>query len=214
MGLITGNTSPDQGEILLEGTPIQNLVPHKRQKSIAMIHQNTALGSVSSMTLLEVIALSAAKGHPFGLQKVLPLSKNRRQNLKQQYQEYLSEMEMGLENCIDHTVSSLSGGQRQALTLLCSLMNTPKLLLLDEHTAALDPKTSERVMVMTDRFIRRNNVTTLMITHDLEQAVQYGDRLLLMESGRMTLDLFGAQKKALQPKDLIHCYYHLEEQAI
>lgn len=208
VNLITGSTFPDSGRIAIDGHEIQTLSPHKRQKYIATVHQNTSLGTIGSMTLLENMALVAAKGSVYGLEKIIPSKKSSRTKLRKTYTEILETLDMGLEKFLDLPVSNLSGGQRQALTLAMSLLNQPKLLLLDEHTAALDPKTSERIMTLTDRFVRTHGITTLMITHDLEQAIHYGDRLILLDSGKISLDLLGQEKKALQPKDLMSYYFN------
>lgn len=207
MNLITGNTLPDAGQILIEGEEIQTLPAHVRHSFITTLQQNTNFGSLGSMTLMENMALVAAKGKSFGLQRVLPHRKASQLGLRQAYQEILAELDMGLEQFLDTPVAHLSGGQKQALTLAMSLFNIPKLLLLDEHTAALDPKTSQRIMALTERFVKKHQITTLMITHDLEQAIQHGDRLILLDSGQIAMDCFGAEKKALQPKDLMTCYF-------
>ncbi len=208
VGLITGNVFPDEGQILVDGHEIQRCSPHERQGYIATVHQNTSLGTIGSMTIMENMALVAAKGKSFGLQKALPSGKETQGQMRKAYAEILQDLDMGLEKFLDTPVKSLSGGQRQALTLAMSLLTTPKLLLLDEHTAALDPKTSERIMALTARFVETHHITTLMITHDLEQAIQYGDRLILLESGKIALDLSGQEKKALQPKDLMSYYFN------
>lgn len=208
VGLITGNTFPDEGVIRIDGQEIQTLPPHQRQQYIAAVHQNTSLGTIGSMTLLENMALVAAKGKTYGLEKIMPSSKTHRADMRKSYTELLETLDMGLEKFLDLPVSNLSGGQRQALTLAMSLLNRPKLLLLDEHTAALDPKTSERIMTLTEHFVRTHGITTLMITHDLEQAINYGDRLILLDCGKISLDLSGQEKKALQPKDLMSYYFN------
>lgn len=192
----------------MDGHEIQNCPPHERQRYIATVHQNTSLGTIGSMSLMENMALVAAKGEAFGLQKALPSRKSSQGEMRKNYTEILATLDMGLEKFLDTPVGHLSGGQRQALTLAMSLLNKPKLLLLDEHTAALDPKTSESIMALTARFVKEHRITTLMITHDLEQAIQYGDRLILLESGKIALDLSGQEKKALQPKDLMSYYFN------
>lgn len=208
VSLITGNTFPDGGKIVVDRDEIQDLAPHQRQKYIATVHQNTSLGTIGSMTIMENMALVAAKGTSYGLEKIVPTPKASRNQMRKDYVELLETLDMGLEKFLDLPVSNLSGGQRQALTLAMSLLNKPKLLLLDEHTAALDPKTSQRIMALTERFVRTHGITTLMITHDLEQAIHYGDRLILLDSGKISLDLLGQEKKALQPKDLMSYYFN------
>jgi putative ABC transport system ATP-binding protein len=206
LSLITGSQTQDCGQILLDDEDLNAYSENKRFQKIAMIHQNTQLGTVSNMSVLENLALAEAKGQSFGLQLTLPLGYKRRLAKKSFYQDILCELNMGLENKLDLGVKNLSGGQRQALSLAMSLLSVSKLLLLDEHTAALDPKTSESVMTLTDRFVRKHQLTTLMVTHDLEQASCFGDRLLLLKEGEIALDVSGKQKKALQAKDLIAVY--------
>lgn len=206
LSLITGAQTQDFGQILLNDEDLAAMSEHQRFQQISMIHQNTQLGTVSNMSVLENLALAEAKGQSFGLQFTLPLSHKRRLAKKCFYQDILRELDMGLENKLDLDVKNLSGGQRQALSLAMSLLNASKLLLLDEHTAALDPKTSESVMTLTDRFVRKHQLTTLMVTHDLEQASFFGNRLLLLKEGEIALDVSGKQKKALQAKDLMAVY--------
>ncbi len=206
LSLITGTQTQDFGQILLDDENLAAMSEHQRFRQIAMIHQNTQLGTVSNMSVLENLALAEAKGQSFGLQLALPLSYKRRLAKKSFYQDILCELNMGLENKLDLGVNNLSGGQRQALSLAMSLLSVSKLLLLDEHTAALDPKTSESVMSLTDRFVKNHQLTTLMVTHDLEQASYFGDRLLLLKEGEIALDVSGKQKKALQAKDLMTVY--------
>lgn len=208
LGLITGSQTPDRGQMLLADEDLTPLPVHERLRRMTLIHQNTQAGSVGSMTLFENMALAEAKGKAFGLQPTLSLKALPRAEQRRRYQALLASLDMGLETRLDLPAHLLSGGQRQALTLAMSLQYDAKLLLLDEHTAALDPKTSEQVMALTDQFIRQHQLTTLMVTHDLEQAIAYGDRLLLLEQGKISLDLSGAQKKALQTKDLLSVYYH------
>jgi putative ABC transport system ATP-binding protein len=214
LSLITGAQTQDQGQILLNDEDLGALSEHQRFQQISMIHQNTQLGTVSNMSVLENLALAEAKGQSFGLQFTLPLSRKRRLAKKSFYQEILCELDMGLENKLELSANHLSGGQRQALSLAMSLLNASKLLLLDEHTAALDPKTSESVMTLTDRFVRKHQLTTLMVTHDLEQASFFGDRLLLLKEGQIALDVSGKQKKALQAKDLMSVYTNHSKHSI
>lgn len=207
LGLITGSQNPDRGQIFLADENLTPMPVHERLRRMTLIHQNTQAGSVGSMTLFENMALAEAKGKVFGLQPALSLKAMPRADQRRRYQALLASLDMGLETRLDLPAQLLSGGQRQALTLAMSLQYDAKLLLLDEHTAALDPKTSQQVMALTDQFVRQHQLTTLMVTHDLEQAISYGDRLLLLEQGQIRLDLSGAPKKALQTKDLLSVYY-------
>lgn len=207
MQLIAGALQPDSGNIQLGELDLLQLNTPERFRHLALVHQDPARGSVGSLTVLENLALAKAKLDAAPLRAVIAFNKRLKAEQRRYYTAYLSELGMGLEQHLDTPVSCLSGGQRQALTLAMCLLSPVKLLLLDEHTAALDPKASEQLMQLTETFVRQHQVTALMVTHDLEQALTYGDRLLMMQQGQITLDLTGAEKKALQTKDLLEVYY-------
>lgn len=205
--LISGDESADSGDILMDNVSIASLSSHKRAKHLAKLSQTPSLGTVGSMTVLENLSLYASKGSPYTLKPNLPFSKNEEKKLLHRFREALETLDMGLEKQLHTPAMNLSGGQRQALALVMLTLSKPKLLLLDEHTAALDPKTSIKIMDITTSFAKTHALTTLMITHELGQALEYGDRLILLKEGKITLDVSGHEKKALQKKDLLELYY-------
>ncbi len=207
MQLVSGALQPDSGSIQLGTLDLLKMNTPERFQHLALVHQDPARGSVGSLSVLENLALAKAKLCSSPLKPVIAFKRRLKEEQRRYYTTYLSELNMGLEQHLDTPVNCLSGGQRQALALAMCLLSPVKLLLLDEHTAALDPKVSEQLMQLTESFVRRHQVTALMVTHDLEQAVNYGDRLLMMQQGQITLDLSGAAKKALQTKDLLEVYY-------
>lgn len=205
--LIAGSAMPSSGQILLGDTDLTPLLPHQRMQQLAFVQQAPGKGTVGALSVLQNLALVSSQTRPFSLKPLLPLNKAKNSELREQYRECLRQLNMGLENHLDTPVKHLSGGQRQGLALAMCMQNPAKLLLLDEHTAALDPKASAQLMDITDHFVRTHELTTLMITHDLQQALSYGDRLLMLHQGRLQLDLDQKAKKALQPKDLLAVYY-------
>ena len=194
---IAGSFYVDEGSILLAGEDITFLPEHERSRRIGRLFQDPLRGTAPSMTIEENLALAylrAAHGNPFRC-----ISKKD----KSFFAEQLKQLDMGLENRMKNPVGLLSGGQRQALTLLMATLKRPKLLLLDEHTAALDPKTAAKVMELTDRIVREGQLTTLMITHNMRDAIQYGNRLIMLHEGHIILDIAGEEKKNLTVPDLL-----------
>ena len=183
---ICGDFLTDSGVIMLDGQDITFMPQHVRAKTIGRLYQDPMRGTAPGMTIEENLALAAGKGGW--------LSHVSRQE-KERFHEELKLLDIGLEKRMTQPVGLLSGGQRQALTLLMATMNPPKLLLLDEHTAALDPKTAELIMELTDKVVREKQLTTIMVTHNLRYAVEYGDRLLMMHQGYAVMDLEGDEKK-------------------
>lgn len=188
LNIISGNIKADSGSIVLDGSDISKQVCHKRYQGIGRVFQNPAMGTCSSMTIWENLSIADNKGNPFGL--TFGLNKRRRDY----YCEQLSHLGMGLEDRMETLAGALSGGQRQALALIMATMSSPKLLLLDEHTAALDPKSSDIVMQLTEKVVYEKKITTLMVTHNLRHAVRYGTRTVMMHSGNIVLDKSGADK--------------------
>lgn len=188
LNLICGSLPTDGGKILLSGNDITRLTEHVRAKRIGRVFQDPQKGSAANLTILENMALADNKNKRFGLGSAI--SKKR----LDYYRILLEDCEMGLENRLDVRVGSLSGGQRQALALVIANMSDIDILILDEHTAALDPKSSERIMVLTDKFVTERGVTALMVTHNLRFAVEYGTRLIMMDKGRVVLDKSGEEK--------------------
>lgn len=205
--LIIGELYPDSGDLLLEDTSILSLAPHKRVEHLCVVNQNIDQNTCSSLTVLEHYALRKAKRLSlFGFP--LPLKTIAAKALRLEAANYFSQLGMGLEACLDQYASQLSGGQRQCLSLMLALLHPPKLLLLDEHTAALDPKTAKQVMTITQSLVRKLGVTTLMITHSLDDALTYGDRIILLKSGRIAVDLDAEKKQAFKKEDLFTLYQY------
>lgn len=189
LNMICGSIPVDSGRILIDGRDVTHMPEYRRAEFIGRVYQNPALGTCPDMTILENMSLADTKGKSFDLRR--GTDKRR----KEHYRELLSGLGLGLENKLDIKVGSLSGGQRQAMALLMSTMTDIDFLILDEHTAALDPKTADLIMELTDRIVREKGLTALMVTHNLRYAAEYGDRLIMMHEGRDVLDLSGAEKE-------------------
>lgn len=197
LNIICGSIPLDNGRILINQRDITRMPEFKRQRTIGRVYQNPAMGTCPSMTILENMALADNKGKSFNLRRG-----TNRQRISY-YQELLSILGLGLEDKLEVQVGVLSGGQRQAMALLMSTMTPIEFLILDEHTAALDPKTAETIMELTDRIVREKKLTTIMVTHNLRYAVEYGNRLLMMHQGKAVLDLNGSEKANLRVDDLL-----------
>lgn len=189
LNLISGTQPIDKGDIYLKGVNINKMKEYERARRIARVYQDPALGTSPNLTVLENLALADNKGHMYGLSFALNKKK------KAEYIDLLKSLGMGLEERINTKVKLLSGGQRQALALLMATLQPVDILLLDEHTAALDPKTSEEIMKLTNRIIKEKNITTLMVTHNLRYAVEYGNRLLMFNQGKIIIDKSNKEKE-------------------
>jgi putative ABC transport system ATP-binding protein len=197
LNLISGTVEPDTGDVFLDGTRVTHLPEYKRAKYLGRIFQNPLMGTAAAMTIEENLAMADLRGRPRGLR--WGVTKARRQF----YCEKLKTLELGLEDRLREPVSLLSGGQRQSLTLLMATLSVPKLLLLDEHTAALDPKTAQRVMILTDKIVSENNLTTLMVTHNMHQAIKYGNCMIMLHEGKIIFQAEGEEKKALTVEEVV-----------
>lgn len=197
LNILCGSIPVEAGQILMQGEDISYMKEYKRNRKIGRVYQNPALGTCPSMTILENMSLADNKGNFYGLGK--GINKNR----KSYYQELLSQLNLGLENKLNVKVGSLSGGQRQAMALLMSTMTPIDFLILDEHTAALDPKTADLIMELTDKIVKQKNLTTIMVTHNLRYAVEYGNRLLMMHQGEAVMDLSAEEKQTLKVEDIL-----------
>ncbi|HZS48042.1 MAG TPA: ABC transporter ATP-binding protein [Blastocatellia bacterium] len=197
LNAVAGTFFVDSGDINLDGNKVTKWPEHKRAKLIGRVFQNPFSGTAPNMTIAENLALAAKRGQPRGIGWAL---KSQRMN---EFKDNVSRLNMGLENRLDNAIGSLSGGQRQALTLLMATWLKPKLLLLDEHTAALDPKSADQVISLSDKIISRDKLTTLMVTHSMHQAANLGDRLIMMHKGQIIYDFRGADKKRLRVDDLL-----------
>lgn len=197
LNLICGSIQPDGGQILMQGRDIRKDSEHVRARKIGRVYQNPAMGTCAQMTILENLSLADFKGKPAGLHR----GTDRRRI--DAYREMLRPLGLGLEDMLSTKVGTLSGGQRQALALLMSTMTPISFLILDEHTAALDPKTADIIMELTGRVVREKQLTAIMVTHNLRYAVEYGDRILMMHQGHAVLDKAGEEKQAVRIEDLL-----------
>ena len=197
LNLLCGSIPVDAGRIFVKGKEITRLKEYQHSKFIGRVFQDPSKGTCPELTILENMALADNKGKPYGL----AMGVNRRR--VDYYRTQLELLKLGLEDKLDLTVGSLSGGQRQALALLICTMSPIDLLILDEHTAALDPKSSENVMELTDRFVKEKHLTTLMVTHNLKFAVNYGNRLIMMHQGKCVIDAADEAKAAMDTGDLL-----------
>ena len=197
LNLICGSIPLDDGQIFIGGKDITKMPEYKRQRRIGRVYQNPAMGTCPSMTILENMSLADNKGKSFNLR---PGTSRQRIDY---YRESLRSLGLGLEDKMDVKVGVLSGGQRQAMALLMSTMTPIEFLILDEHTAALDPKTAETIMELTGKIVKEKQLTTIMVTHNLRYAVEYGDRLLMMHQGEAVLDVEGEGKKQIEIDHLL-----------
>lgn len=200
LNVISGVFPADEGAIVLDGQDITRLREYKRSAYVSRVFQDPLLGTAANMNIEENLALAARRGQRRGLKWGM------KKGEAEEYRELLKGLELGLETRTGQKVGTLSGGQRQALTLLMASLSNPRLLLLDEHTAALDPKTAEIVMQLTNKVVQEKHLTTLMVTHNLRHAVEYGDRLLMMHQGHVIMDKAGDEKRALKVDDLLDVF--------
>ncbi|MBQ2765064.1 MAG: ABC transporter ATP-binding protein [Firmicutes bacterium] len=197
LNLISGVFPVDAGTIHLNGVDLTHLPEHRRAKYLGRVFQDPMMGTAATMGIEENLALAYRRGARRGLGAGI------KKQEREMYREQLAALGLGLEDRMTSKVGLLSGGQRQALTLLMATLKKPELLLLDEHTAALDPKTADKVLQLTEEIVSRDKLTTLMVTHNMKNAIQYGNRLIMMDSGRIVVDIRGEEKKNLTVKDLL-----------
>ena len=197
LNAVAGTWLVDEGQILIDGTDVTKLPEHKRATYLGRVFQDPMNGTAATMEIQENLALAKRRGKPRLLRS--GITKKERE----EYHELLKVLGLGLESRMTSKVGLLSGGQRQALTLLMATLQKPKLLLLDEHTAALDPKTAAKVLEITDMIVNRDKLTTLMITHNMKDAIAHGNRLIMMMDGKIILDIEGEEKKKLTVRDLL-----------
>ena len=198
--VLCGQIDADEGKVIFEDVEIQKKKEHQRFKEISRVYQDPVAGTAPSLTILENLSMAFDKGRLLNFKKGVRLDK------VDYFKELLKELDLGLEDKLDAKVGQLSGGQRQALSLLMALMNDPKVLLLDEHTAALDPKSSEIIMKLTEKMVAQRDITTLMVTHNLQHALEYGTRLVMFHEGNIIFDVKGTDKKQLTRDDLISLF--------
>ena len=197
LNAVAGVWPVDEGSITIGGVDVTHMAEHKRAKYIGRVFQDPMMGTAATMQIEENLALAMRRGKPRTLR--IGITKEERE----QYKEMLKILDLGLEDRLTSKVGLLSGGQRQALTLLMATLQKPKLLLLDEHTAALDPKTAAKVLELSQKIVEENRLTTLMITHNMKDAIKYGNRLIMMHEGHVIYDVRGEEKANLQVSDLL-----------
>ena len=200
LNAIAGTWLVDSGKILLDGKDLTLMPEHKRAAYLGRVFQDPMKGTAPDMEIAENLSIAARRGKKRRLVRGLPKAE------RETYKELLRQLNLGLEDRLSGKVGTLSGGQRQAITLLMASLNQPKLLLLDEHTAALDPKTAAKVLEITDRIVAENNLTTLMITHNMRDAIRHGNRLIMMHEGRVVVDISGEEKKNLTIDQLLNLF--------
>ena len=200
LNAVAGTWTVDSGTISIGGTDVTRLPEYKRAKFIGRVFQDPMLGTAPTMQIIENLALAARRGQTRSLKWGITKAE------KEQYQEMLHGLDLGLEDRLTSKVGQLSGGQRQALTLLMASLQKPKLLLLDEHTAALDPKTAAKVLELSDRIVEENHLTTMMVTHNMKDAIVHGNRLIMMYDGRIVIDVSGEEKKKLTVPQLLDLF--------
>lgn len=197
LNAIAGVWPIDEGNIIVDGVDLTRLSEHKRAVHLGRVFQDPMIGTAATMSIEENMAIAARRGEHRGFR--WGISKKERE----QYKEQLKELNLGLEERLSSKVGLLSGGQRQAITLLMAAMKKPKLLLLDEHTAALDPKTAAKILEISDKIIEENQLTAMMVTHNMKDAIAHGNRLIMMHEGRVIYDVSGEEKKKLHVSDLL-----------
>ena len=201
LNAIAGVWPVDQGSIVVDGTDISRLPEHRRAPLLGRVFQDPMTGTAATMQIEENLALAARRGHRRTLRPGITRAERER------YRELLAALGLGLEDRMTVKVGLLSGGQRQALTLLMATLKKPKLLLLDEHTAALDPRTAEKVLELSEKIVNENRLMTLMVTHNMRDAIRYGNRLIMMNEGQVILDIAGEEKQRLTVEDLMSAFF-------
>ena len=197
LNAIAGVWSVDEGKLIIDGVDITKLSEHKRALYLGRVFQDPMTGTAATMSIEENMAIAARRGERRGLG--WGITKKERER----YKEALKELDLGLEDRLSSKVGLLSGGQRQAITLLMASLKKPKLLLLDEHTAALDPKTAAKVLAISDKIIQEHQLTAMMVTHNMKDAIAHGNRLIMMHEGKIIYDVSGEEKKNLKVADLL-----------
>ena len=205
LNAVAGVWPVDEGAITIGGVDVTHMAEHKRAKYIGRVFQDPMMGTAATMGIEENLALAARRGTARSLRT--GITKKERE----EYHELLKTLDLGLEDRMTSKVGLLSGGQRQAVTLLMATLKKPKLLLLDEHTAALDPKTAAKVLALSEKIVQENHLTTLMITHNMKDAIKYGNRLIMMYEGRVIYDVRGEEKANLQVSDLLQRFEQVSD---
>ncbi len=197
LNIVAGAYPVDEGQIIIDGEDVTRLPEYKRASFIGRVFQDPRMGTASDMWVEENMSVADSRGHNRGVRWAI------RGKDRERYREQLKLLDLGLEDRLTTKMGLLSGGQRQAITLLMAAMKKPKLLLLDEHTAALDPKTAAKVLEITDKLVKENNLTALMVTHNMRDAIAHGNRIIMMNAGKIVLDIKGEEKKKLTVETLL-----------
>ena len=197
LNIVAGAYPVDDGSVIIDGNDVTNLPEYKRAKLIGRVFQDPRMGTASDMWVEENMSVADSRGHRRGVRWAI------RGKDREKYREQLKVLDLGLEDRLTTKMGLLSGGQRQAITLLMAAMKKPKLLLLDEHTAALDPKTAAKVLEITDKLIKENGLTALMVTHNMRDAIAHGNRIIMMNAGKIVLDIKGEEKQKLTVESLL-----------
>jgi putative tryptophan/tyrosine transport system ATP-binding protein len=197
LNIIAGTYTPNGGHIRIDDQDVTRSPDHRMASYIARVFQSPTMGTAGDMTIEENLCLAELRGKRRGLKWGVTRAR------RQRYREILKVLDLGLENRLKQAVGLLSGGQRQSLTLLMATLSLPRVLLLDEHTAALDPRTAENVITLTDRIVNENRITTLMVTHNMKQALKFGNRMIMLHQGRIQMDVRGEEKQRLDVRDVI-----------
>ncbi|EFK11094.1 ABC transporter, ATP-binding protein [delta proteobacterium NaphS2] len=197
LNCVAGTYRPDGGSVIIDGRDITKSPEHRRARYLARVFQDPTLGTAAAMTIEENLSLAELRGRKRGLGP--GVTKKRRAR----YREVLKVLELGLEDRLRDRVGLLSGGQRQSLALLMTTLSLPRLLLLDEHTAALDPRTADKVMTLTDHVVEENRLTTLMVTHNMNQALKHGNRMIMLHQGQVRMDVSGEEKQKLTVREVV-----------
>lgn len=208
MNIISGVFPPDRGTILINGQDVGKLKEHQRAKYLGRVFQDPNAGTAPNMSIEENLELAIRRD------KTKTLKWGFKKEHRELFKEKLSILNLGLENRLSQKVGLLSGGQRQALTLLMASLQKPKVLLLDEHTAALDPKTSKTVLALTEKIVSENNLTAMMITHNMKDALKYGNRLIMLHNGTILYDVSGVEKKKLTVEQLLNMFDEADEKCL
>ena len=206
LNIICGSIPMDGGDVVVDGKSLRKLKDFQRYGTIGRVYQNPSLGTAPNLNMLENLSLADNKGKGFGLTRGI---NRKRQDF---YRQELSGLGLGLEDKLDVKMGALSGGQRQAVALLMATLTPLQFLILDEHTAALDPRTAEAIMVLTGKLVREKRLTALMVTHNLRYAVEYGDRLLMLDRGKIALDRAGEEKAATTTDDILQIFGQISMQ--
>ena len=207
LNAIAGTIEPDEGQLLVDGQDVTKWPDFQMAQYVSRVFQSPTMGTAGDMTIEENLCMAELRGKKRGLK--WGVTKSRRSS----YKDILKVLDLGLEERLKQSVGLLSGGQRQSLTLLMTTLTMPKVLLLDEHTAALDPRTATKVMDLTDSMVRENRLTTLMVTHNMSHALAHGNRLIMLHQGRIILDVGGAEKASLTVDDLLGRFYSAQGEA-